>query len=315
MHTECFNLNNDGSARLMVDIYEGNDIFERSPALIHVPGGAYMMCEETDRGEIASRLVERGFRVSCTYVYPVGRAYRFPQVTIDLMKAIKLVRDHSDEWKVDPDRIVISGGSAGAFICMTCGNLWNREDLMKAAGCSGEEAKPNAMVLGFGPMFCGQQTDDAKLTYVANGDLVGDQTPPAFFHHGRKDALVSVYQTIAMLDSMERHKRPFAVYISSNGDHGSTSAQQRFRERDGSASPCVDDWFPGCWQFLRNELGMPEDVPARPPMGPPVLKCEIPIPPEGSVPTRPEDMPFGQADDIHMPFSTRFMDKDYDIYK
>ena len=130
MRTERFDLNQDGSARLMVDIYDDQPAAEKAPALIHVPGGAFMMCVETDRGEIASRLVERGFRVSCTYVYPVGRAYRFPQVTIDLMKAIKLVRDHSDEWSVDPERIVISGGSAGAFICMTCGNLWNRPEFM-----------------------------------------------------------------------------------------------------------------------------------------------------------------------------------------
>lgn len=315
MRTERFDLNSDGSARLMVDIYDEKPADSKAPALIYVPGGAFMMCVETDRGEIASRLVERGFRVSCTYVYPVGRAYRFPQVTIDLMKAIKLVRDHSEEWSVDPDRIVIGGGSAGAFICMTCGNLWNRPDLMEAAGCTGEEGKPNAMVLGFGPMFCGQQTADAQLTYVANGDLVGNQTPPAFFHHARKDALVSVYQTIAMLDAMERHKRPFGVYISSNGDHGDTSSQKRYLEKDGTASPCVDDWFPGCWQFLQNELGMRQDVGEREPMVMPPLSCEIPIVPEGSVPTKFEDMPFGQADDLHMPFSTRFFDKDFDVYK
>ena len=171
------------------------------------------------------------------------------------------------------------------------------------------------MVLGFGPMYCGQQTDDAQLTYVANGDLVGDQTPPAFFHHARKDSLVSVYQTIAMVEMMERRKRPFGVYISSNGDHGSTSSQNRFLERDGTASPCVDDWFEGCWQFLQNELGMKQDVKPREPMPMPPLTCELPIVPEGSVPTKPEDMPFGQADNLHMPFSTRFWDIDCDTYE
>ena len=35
---------------------------------------------------------------------------------------------------------------------------------MEAAGCTGE-GKPNAMILGFGPMFCGQQTDDG-IVYV-----------------------------------------------------------------------------------------------------------------------------------------------------
>ena len=61
-------------------------------------------------------------------------------------------------------------------------------------------------------MFCGQQTDD-NIVYVPNGKLVGPQTPPAFFHHSRLDSLVSVYQTIAMLDAMERAKRPFSIHI------------------------------------------------------------------------------------------------------
>ena len=68
MRTERFDLNRDGSARLMVDIYDEKPAVGKAPALVYVPGGAFMMCVETDRGEIASRLVERGFRVSCTYV-------------------------------------------------------------------------------------------------------------------------------------------------------------------------------------------------------------------------------------------------------
>lgn len=331
MQVHTFKLNESGSARLIVSVNNVQPVMQKTPALIHAPGGGFMFCSESDTVTIGAKCTAKGFGVICTYLYPVGRDYRFPQVIIDMMRSIKIVRDHAQEWGVNPDQIVISGNSAGAFICMTTGNLWNRPDLMAAAGCKGEEGKPNAMILGFGPMFCGQQTDDG-LTYVPNGDLVGDQTPPAFFHHARLDTLVSVYQTIAMVDSMERHKRPFGVYISSTGGHGETGGTNRLQGADGTVGPCIDDWFGACWNFLANTLGLPQTPQAMPammapppraaaggeapaaPAAPPMM-MNMPIPPEGSVPNGPGDMPFGQATEIHMPFNVGYKDKDFTTYK
>ena len=43
MRTERFDLNSDGSSRLMVDIYDDLPSEGKAPALIYVPGGACMM--------------------------------------------------------------------------------------------------------------------------------------------------------------------------------------------------------------------------------------------------------------------------------
>ena len=328
MQVFTFDLNEAKTSRLVVTVSNVKPYLRTTPALIHVPGGGFMFCSESDTVALGSRLMGKGFGVICTYLYPVGRNYRFPQVVIDLMRCIKILRENAEEWGMDPQKIVISGNSAGAFICMSTGNLWNRPELMEAAGCTGEEGKPNAMVLGFGPMFCGQQTGDGEVTYVPNGELVGPQTPPAFFHHARKDNLVSVYQTIAMIDSFERHKRPFGCFISSTGDHGTTGLPQRVLEPDGTTSPCIDDWFEPCWHFLQNQLGLeqnpqpmmmpmalaedgalPEDSPFA------MMFLNAPVVPEGSIPVTPEDMPLGQADNIHMPFNAGFRDKDFDTYR
>lgn len=338
MQVHTFPLNERGDAKLIVSVHNVAPILRATPALIHVPGGGFMACSESDTVTIGARCTAKGVGVICTYLYPVGRNYRFPQVVIDLMRSIRIVRDHAKEWGVDPKQIIISGNSAGAFICQSTGNLWNRADLMEAAGCTGEEGRPDAMILGFGPMFCGQQVDDGKLTYVPNGELVGEQTPPAFFHHARQDTLVSVYQAIAMIDAYERHKRPFGCFISGFGGHGETGGSQRLLGPDGTVGPCVDDWFEGCWNFLANVLGisqvpqpMPmmigpppgvEGAPAPGPMGgpgagspPPMMLLNMPVPPEGSEPNGPGAMPFGQAGDIHMPFNVAYKDKDFDVYK
>jgi acetyl esterase/lipase len=320
MKVFTFELNEAKTAKLVVTVSNVPPIFQATPALIHVPGGGFMFCSESDSTAIASRCMGKGFGVTCTYLYPTGKDYRFPQVIVNLMKSIKIVRDHAEEWGINPGQIVISGNSAGAFICMTTGNLWNRPDIMAAAGCTGEEGKPDAMVLGFGPMFCGQQTDDG-IVYVPNGELVGPQTPPAFFHHARLDELVSVYQTIAMLDAMERAKRPFAACISGTGGHGETGMVNRILSGDGTVGPCIDDWFEQAWRFLANQLGITQIPQPMMPMMPAMMEGEMPmmmsmpVVPEGSIPVRPEDMPLGKADHIHMPFNAGFHDKDFTVYK
>ena len=37
--------------------------------------------------------------------------------------------------------------------------------------------------------------------------------------------------------------------------------------------------------------------------------------PEGSIPVKPEEMPLGQAENLHMPFNIAYHDKDFKIYK
>lgn len=57
-----------------------------------------------------------------------------PPVSVCLLdgrRAVQFIRLHAKEWKIDPDRIVVGGGSQGALPALY-------------VGCSGEKANPNA---------------------------------------------------------------------------------------------------------------------------------------------------------------------------
>ena len=45
------------------------------------------------------------------------------------------------------------------------------------------------------------------------------------------------------------------------------------------------------------------------------MMMSMPVPPPGSKPNPPGAMPFGQADNIHMPFNVAYEDKDFTTYK
>lgn len=58
----------------------------------------------------------------------------FPRALMELALAMKVIREHGDEWNVDVDRIAVSGFSAGGHLACCLGVFWDREWLYGALG-------------------------------------------------------------------------------------------------------------------------------------------------------------------------------------
>ena len=142
MQVFTFPLNERGDAKLVVSVHNVPPMMGMpqppTPALIHVPGGGFMACSESDTEVIGGRLSSKGVGVICTYLYPCGKYYRFPQVVIDLMRSIKIVRDHAKEWSVDPKKIIISGNHDIGHAKDADGGRMNPEALQDFIGLCNE---------------------------------------------------------------------------------------------------------------------------------------------------------------------------------
>ena len=100
------------------------------PAVIVCPGGGYVYCSPREGEPIALRYASKGFH-AFVLRYSVGfEAKDFaPWKQVDW--AIALLREHAEEWHINPNQIVTCGFSAGGHVAF-------------AAGLMGEN-KPNAM--------------------------------------------------------------------------------------------------------------------------------------------------------------------------
>ncbi len=58
----------------------------------------------------------------------------FPRALMELALAMKVIREHGDEWNVDVDRIAVSGFSAGGHLACCLGVFWDGEWLYGALG-------------------------------------------------------------------------------------------------------------------------------------------------------------------------------------
>ena len=92
----------------------GNPLPKR-PAIIILPGGAFMFLSETEAEPVALTFAKEGFHTFVLH-YSVGDDSAFPNPLDETSKAIWEVLRNADEWGIAADQIALMGFSAGACI-------------------------------------------------------------------------------------------------------------------------------------------------------------------------------------------------------
>jgi acetyl esterase/lipase len=114
-----------GDEQLLADIYrpDGAGPF---PALVLLHGGAFTKGSRISYQEWGRYFAARGIvAFAADYRLATARRPTFPEAIWDAKAAMQFVRGSAAELTVDPDRIGIVGGSAGAYLAamvtLTCG--------------------------------------------------------------------------------------------------------------------------------------------------------------------------------------------------
>ena len=222
----------------------------RMPAMIVCPGGAYLMCSMDNEGEpVVRSFMNAGYQVFCLQ-YSVaekagGRNIQFPQQLLELGKAMLIIKEHSDEWGIDPDRISIVGFSAGANLCGLYATRWHDDILSNYFKKDPSCFKPMAALLGYGlldyeyqfkreaaaggnPLMVASAinylgTDspsEERLKEVSPICHVSENTVPVFMFHAANDNLVFVENSIHFAAELSNKNIPFELHIFQDGDHG-----------------------------------------------------------------------------------------------
>lgn len=121
-----------GPADLTAYILEPVDgiLDKKRPAVLLCPGGGYRTLSTREDQPIAMKYLAAGFHVFVLH-YSLAPDV-FPRALMELALAMKVIREHGDEWNVDVDRIAVSGFSAGGHLACCLGVFWDREWLYGA---------------------------------------------------------------------------------------------------------------------------------------------------------------------------------------
>jgi acetyl esterase/lipase len=98
---------------------------DRRPALMQIHGGAWVIGDKREQGlPLLGHMAAQGW-VGFNVNYRLSPGVAFPDHLIDLKRGLAFIREHADEYGIDPDFICVTGGSAGGHLTALMGLTGN----------------------------------------------------------------------------------------------------------------------------------------------------------------------------------------------
>src|SRR5690242_15637618 len=102
-----------------ITVYLPRTMTANTPAIVVCPGGGYVNLAMNHEGrQVANYLNSLGI-AAFVLRSRLGPRYHHPVELGDAQRALRTVRSHAPEWRLDPARIGILGFSAGGHLAMT----------------------------------------------------------------------------------------------------------------------------------------------------------------------------------------------------
>lgn len=174
------------------------------PAVLVLPGGGYRGCSDREAEPIAMAFLAAGYH-AFVLRYSLNENAKFPQPLEDAVEALEMIRDRSEEWRVDPERIAACGFSAGGHLAAALGTMGR--------------IRPNALILAY-PCILDSMSAILPWPIPSLEKEVDPKTPPTFLFATAQDELVPVENSLEFAAALNRWTIPFEMHIFQEGVHG-----------------------------------------------------------------------------------------------
>ncbi|WP_081913693.1 alpha/beta hydrolase [Glycomyces sp. NRRL B-16210] len=201
--------------RNLLDLYRHRSRPTGAPVLIHFHGGYYAMGRKNSQSlPMLHRLAAQGW-VCVSANYRLRPDAGFEDHVVDAKRVVAWVRAHGRAWGADPDRIVLTGSSAGAH--MSALAALTADDPAFQPGFEEVDTSVSAVVgLGgyFGPYF----DRDEQTSPLAR---VRPDAPPFLIVHGDHDTAASAADARRFAEGLRAVSEQKVVYAElPGGQHG-----------------------------------------------------------------------------------------------
>lgn len=224
------------------------------PAMLVIPGGAYMHLSVREGEPVALAYLNEGFS-AFTLAYSLNTAY--PAPLLEACMAVVYIREQAEKYDVDPERVAAVGFSAGGHLTAMLATIWNEKEIAEKLGERVALAKPNAVVLSYPVATLGEYTHEATCRIITGGSgelremlsnekRVTPDSAPAFIWHTYEDNAVPVENSLLLASAYRKAGVPFALHIFERGWHGLSlcNAETNNQTADDRSVSEVAEWFP-----------------------------------------------------------------------
>jgi acetyl esterase/lipase len=257
---------------LTMDVFVPKKEANGAGVIMCVSGGWFSSKEAINPAMFEEEL-KRGYVVFAV-VHGSQPRFTIPEVVDDMHRATRFIRHHTKDYGVDPERLGITGGSAGGHLSLMQGcagkdgdpkakDPVDRESSRVAAvacffpptdflnyGKEGETALGTGLLKGLKAPFDFVERDPKTNTFVKVSDeqkrneigkrispvyFVNEKSPPTLIYHGDADVIVPIQQAELVIEKLKANKVPCELVVKKGAGHGwSTMIQD---------TKVIADWF------------------------------------------------------------------------
>ena len=238
LHQKDIAYGTGGGETLHLDLARRRDLSAPAAAIVVIHGGAWRAGNKKQHTDLIIDFARRGY-VAATVQYRFCPKHTFPAQIEDVKCAVRYLRAHADQLKIDPKRIGAVGFSAGAHLSMMLGTMGPGDGLEGQGGWMDQPSQVQCVVAFFGPTelaaddippisvklvsdflggskteIPGQYKKASPVSYVNRGDA------PTLIFQGTKDPLVPHTQAYLMAEALTKASVPGRVELFLGAGHG-----------------------------------------------------------------------------------------------
>jgi len=233
-----------GERSLTLDLYLPEAAAEqRSPLIVWIHGGAWR--SGSKKSVPVTAWIDHGFAIA-SIDYRLSPEARFPAQIHDIKAAIRFLRAGAEMYRVDANRFVVAGSSAGGHLAALTGVSNDNAELEGAVGDHLHTSSDVQAVVSFygasnlqsilfqstphglsvripalDLLLGGQPADKPQLAKLASPVTHVDASdPPLWLIHGDADPQMPFEQSQELVAAYERLSLPVQLDVVSGGVHG-----------------------------------------------------------------------------------------------
>ncbi len=227
-----------GGARMQLNLARPKNASGPLPTVLCIHGGGFRAGSREGYNKLCLSLAQRGF-VAATISYRLAPMHQFPAAVHDTKAAVRWLRANAAKYGINPDRIGVTGGSAGGHLAQFLGVTAGVKDFegadnpgfSSAVTCVVNVYGPSDFTKSYGksvdahvvlPMWLGGDVETARAKHIQSSPLnwVNPSAAPTLIIHGTEDKYVAYEQAVWMRDRLTACGVPVVLLTLEGAGHG-----------------------------------------------------------------------------------------------
>lgn len=245
-----------------MDVFSPTNATGRNlPVVLYVHGGGWQMGTKSMLSMMPgpSELLRRGYLV-VTMNYRLAPQHKFPAMIEDAKCAVRFLRAHAKDFRLDPARIGVMGDSSGGHLVALLGLTYDSAGF-EGTGWTDQSSRVQAVVDMYGPTdfangssnfitlklihdaFGATNTTDPILKRANPVTYVSSRAPPFLILHGDKDNWVDLQQSAELDARLKAAGVDSTFVVITNFAHGYVPLGLKSSPDNTELSNLIADFF------------------------------------------------------------------------